>query len=103
MTTKDAPGRPNEVDCHVTFSLGGPFAVEIWQAMPGTPQATPEAGWPHHIGYWVDELGSDGVDAGPLDASWRQQPGTPVYTADLSADGARRALAAAEPENTSLA
>ena len=26
----------------------------------------------------VDELGFDGVDAGGLDESWRQQPGTPV-------------------------
>jgi len=28
----------------------------------------------------VDQLGFDGVDAGGLDESWRQQPGTPVYT-----------------------
>src|SRR5262245_22785880 len=28
----------------------------------------------------VDELGFDAVDAGGLDDSWRQQPGTPVYT-----------------------
>jgi hypothetical protein len=28
----------------------------------------------------VGELGFDGVDAGGLDESWRQQPGTPVYT-----------------------
>lgn len=27
----------------------------------------------------VDELGFHGVDAGSLDESWRQQPGTPVY------------------------
>ena len=39
----------------------------------------------------VDELGFDGVDAGRLDESWRQQPGTPVYTPDLDADGVRRA------------
>jgi hypothetical protein len=24
------------VECHVVFSLGGPFAVEVWQAIPGT-------------------------------------------------------------------
>jgi hypothetical protein len=35
------------------------------------------------------------VDAGGLDKSWRQQPGTPVYAADLDADGVRRALAEA--------
>ncbi len=46
----------------------------------------------------MDELGFDGIDAGGLDESWRQQPGTPVYTADLDADGVRRALAEASPE-----
>jgi predicted dinucleotide-binding enzyme len=46
----------------------------------------------------VEELGFDGVDAGGLDESWRQQPGTPVYVADLDAEGVRRALAAARPE-----
>lgn len=46
----------------------------------------------------VDELGFDPVDAGGLEESWRQQPGTPVYGADLDADGVRRALAEASPE-----
>jgi hypothetical protein len=46
----------------------------------------------------IDELGFDGVDAGGLDESWRQQPGTPVYAADLDADGVRQALAEAKPE-----
>ena len=45
----------------------------------------------------VDELGFDPVDAGGLDESWRQQPGTPVYTADLDAEGVRRALEEADP------
>jgi predicted dinucleotide-binding enzyme len=43
----------------------------------------------------VDELGFDAVDAGSLDESWRQQPGTPVYGKDLDADGVRRALSEA--------
>ena len=46
----------------------------------------------------LDELGFDGVDAGGLDDSWKQQPGTPVYTADLDAEGVRRALAEPTPE-----
>jgi 8-hydroxy-5-deazaflavin:NADPH oxidoreductase len=46
----------------------------------------------------LDELGFDGVDAGSLDESWRQQPGTPVYGADLNVEGARKALAEAKPE-----
>jgi predicted dinucleotide-binding enzyme len=43
----------------------------------------------------IDELGFDAVDAGGLDDSWRQQPGTPVYGADLPADKARHALSEA--------
>ena len=46
----------------------------------------------------LDQLGFDGVDAGGLGESWRQQPGTPVYGADLDAEGVRRALAEADPE-----
>ena len=41
----------------------------------------------------IDELGFDGVDAGGIDESWRQQPGTPVYAADLDVEGVRGALA----------
>ena len=48
----------------------------------------------------VDELGFDGVDAGGLDQSWRQQPGTPVYTKDFDAAGVKRALAEARPDRT---
>jgi predicted dinucleotide-binding enzyme len=46
----------------------------------------------------LDQLGFDGVDAGSLDDSWRQQPGTPVYGADLDAGGVKKALADASPE-----
>jgi catechol 2,3-dioxygenase-like lactoylglutathione lyase family enzyme len=56
LTLADAAGRPCEVECHVAFSLGGPFAVEVWQAIPGTPLDLPQGGGVHHIGYWVDDL-----------------------------------------------
>lgn len=46
----------------------------------------------------VDELGFDAIDAGGLDESWRQQPGTPAYGKDLDADALRKALAEAKPE-----
>jgi catechol 2,3-dioxygenase-like lactoylglutathione lyase family enzyme len=55
LTLTNAVGRPYAVECHVAFSLGGPFAVEVWQAIPGTPLDLPEAGGVHHIGYWVDD------------------------------------------------
>jgi predicted dinucleotide-binding enzyme len=46
----------------------------------------------------VDELGFGTVDAGSIDESWRQQPGTPVCAADLDRAGAIKAPAAARPE-----
>lgn len=48
----------------------------------------------------VRELGFDPVDAGGLDSSWRQQPGTPVYGGDLDAAGVRRALHQASKHRT---
>jgi predicted dinucleotide-binding enzyme len=43
----------------------------------------------------IEALGFDPIDAGSLDESWRQQPGTPVYTTDRDATGVREGLAAA--------
>ena len=55
----------------------------------------------------VDELGFDPVDAGGIEESWRQQPGTPCYIKDLNAVQLKAALAAAErgrvPENRKAA
>jgi predicted dinucleotide-binding enzyme len=44
----------------------------------------------------IDELGFDGLDAGPLADSWRQQPGTPSYARDLDRPGREAALAEAD-------
>jgi predicted dinucleotide-binding enzyme len=44
----------------------------------------------------VDELGFDPVDAGTLDESWRQEPGTPVYGTDRDASGVREGIATAQ-------
>ena len=59
MTITDENGHPHPVDCHVTFSLGGPFAIEVWQAIPGTPLAVPESGYLHHLGYWVEDYAAE--------------------------------------------
>jgi 8-hydroxy-5-deazaflavin:NADPH oxidoreductase len=48
----------------------------------------------------ADQLGFDALDAGPLTQSWRQQPGTPVYTTDLPLEAARQALADATSAQT---
>lgn len=48
----------------------------------------------------LDELGFDGVDAGTLDESWKQQPGSPVYGTDFDAEGVKKALSQASKERT---
>jgi predicted dinucleotide-binding enzyme len=48
----------------------------------------------------LDELGFDGVDAGTIDESWKQQPGTPVYARDFDVDGVKKALSEASKERT---
>src|SRR6266705_1508934 len=83
----------------------GATAVTVKEAQPaGSPGriALPVAG-DHKAAKAVvlkliDELGFDGVDAGGLDDSWKQQPGTPVYGTDLDAEGVRRALSEAKPD-----
>jgi catechol 2,3-dioxygenase-like lactoylglutathione lyase family enzyme len=59
LTLVDMAGRTHEVECHVVFSQGGPFAVEAWQAIPGSPLEMPAGGGVHHIGYWVDDLAAE--------------------------------------------
>jgi predicted dinucleotide-binding enzyme len=44
----------------------------------------------------VDATGFDGIDAGTIAESWRQQPGNPAYCTDLEADDLQRALSAAD-------
>lgn len=48
----------------------------------------------------LEELGFDGLDAGTLADSWRQQPGTPAYCRDLDIGGLERALAQADAGKT---
>ena len=44
----------------------------------------------------VNEMGFDAVDNGGIDNSWRQQPGTPVYTKDFDLEGLKAGLQKAE-------
>ncbi|MGW0333054.1 NADPH-dependent F420 reductase [Streptomyces sp. NPDC003011] len=48
----------------------------------------------------IGELGFDTVDAGGLDDSWRQQPGTPVYGLRGGVQEVTKALAEASPQRT---
>ena len=96
-------GRPvikafNNIYAEHLLKLGKPSAARGRIALPvaGDDAAAKEV-----VLRLVEELGFDAVDAGGLDESWRQQPGTPVYTADLDSAGVRRALSEAKKERGS--
>lgn len=48
----------------------------------------------------VDEIGFDAVDAGTIDESWRQQPGTPAYGMDFDRAKLVAALGESKHERT---
>lgn len=51
----------------------------------------------------VEAIGFDAIDAGGLDESWRQQPGTPAFCADLEIARLRTALGSADREQSPIA
>jgi predicted dinucleotide-binding enzyme len=57
-------------------SLARPSGAEDRTALPiaGDDQAAKAA-----VTAYLDSIGYDAADAGPVDQSWRQEPGTPVY------------------------
>jgi len=55
----DQDGRAHDVTVRVTFSLTSPFALELWEAVPGTPLAAPEGTTVHHVGYWTDDFDAE--------------------------------------------
>jgi len=66
------------------------------KGMPGRislPVAGDDAAAKQKVMRLVEELGFDPVDDGSLHESWRQQPGTPCYGADLPADKLRELFA----------
>jgi 8-hydroxy-5-deazaflavin:NADPH oxidoreductase len=96
-------GRPvvkafNNIYARHLLDLGRPAGTAGRIALP---VAGDDAGAKAVVLRLIDDLGFDGVDAGGLDESWRQQPGTPVYTKDFDADGVRRALSEARQTRTS--
>ena len=52
----DEHGVEHTPTCHFTFSVGAPFAIEMWEAVPGTPLDAPGDTVLHHVGYWVEDL-----------------------------------------------
>ncbi len=93
-------GRPvikafNNIYAHHLLTLGQPAGTPGRIALPVAGDDTQAKAAVLRL---VDELGFDGVDAGGLDESWRQQPATPVYGTDYDVAGVRRALAEAQKE-----
>ncbi|MFD7437260.1 NADPH-dependent F420 reductase [Streptomyces sp. NPDC059861] len=92
----------------VIKAFNGTFAQDILErALPaGAPDrmALPVAGddeaAKRKVMALIDEIGFDTVDAGGLDDSWRQQPGTPVYGLRAGVAEVTKALAAAAPGRT---
>ncbi|MGI4872334.1 MAG: NADPH-dependent F420 reductase [Janthinobacterium lividum] len=64
------------------------------------PVAGDEAAAKQKVMALVEELGFDAVDDGTLHESWRQQPGTPPYGADMPAAELRQTLASLGTERT---
>jgi predicted dinucleotide-binding enzyme len=117
------PGRDGQIEAieagtpssrWVADSLGGANVVKAFNTMnwrdlaaAGRPAGDPErlaiplAGDDEAakatVAELIEALGFDPVDAGSLEESRHQEPGTPVYGANLGADGTREALAAAHP------
>ncbi|WP_262706452.1 NADPH-dependent F420 reductase [Hymenobacter metallilatus] len=95
-------GRPvvkvfNNIYAHHIVEKGQPAGT------PGRislPVASDDAAAKQKVMQLVDELGFDAVDAGTLHQSWRQQPGTPAYGADLPADKLRENLQSLGTERT---
>ncbi|KOV82814.1 NADPH-dependent F420 reductase [Nocardia sp. NRRL S-836] len=92
----------------VIKAFNGTYAADILdRARPaGAPdrQALPVAGDDEQakakVRALIDELGFDTVDAGGLDESWRQQPGTPVYGLREGVEGVTRALGEASRDRS---
>lgn len=64
------------------------------------PVAGDDAAAKQRVMALVEELGFDAVDDGSLHESWRQQPGTPCYGADLPANELRELFNKLGPQRT---
>jgi len=95
-------GRPvvkvfNNIYAHHIVEKGLPAGTPGRIALP---VASDDAAAKQKVMAVVEELGFDAVDDGTLHESWRQQPGTPSYGADMPADKLREHLASLGTERT---
>jgi hypothetical protein len=93
-------GRPvvkafNNIYAQHLMDLGTPAGTPGRIALPVAGDVEPATAGVLRL---LNELGFDGVDAGGLDESWRQQPGSPVYCKDYDLAGVKHALSEATKE-----
>jgi 8-hydroxy-5-deazaflavin:NADPH oxidoreductase len=94
-------------ESHVVKAFNQIYYVEL--ANDGRPSGTPgrralsiagdDAEAKRTVTVFLDEIGYDTVDAGPLAEGWRYQPETPAYGPALDAANLTAALAAAARRN----
>lgn len=87
----------NNIHAEHLGSLGVPSTAERRIALPvagDDPNAKAK------VLKLIDDIGFDGVDAGTLAESWRQQPGSPVYGSNRDIEGVRQALLDARRERS---
>jgi catechol 2,3-dioxygenase-like lactoylglutathione lyase family enzyme len=58
-TVRDGSGVVHPAPVWVTYSTGGPPAIELVQCIPGTPLDAPAGAPFHHVGVWVDDLAAE--------------------------------------------
>ncbi len=95
----------NQIGHPVTKAFNGIYSVNlIEKARPvgdpdrmALPVAGDELAAKQVVMDLIEELGFTAVDAGSIDESWRQQPGTPVYGLVGDAQAVKEALTAASP------
>jgi 8-hydroxy-5-deazaflavin:NADPH oxidoreductase len=82
--TSSVLGRPvikafNNIMSHSLIHGGRPKGSKIRIALPVSGDDTKAK---RFVIARLDNMGFDGLDAGPLSKSWRQEPGTPAYCTD---------------------
>lgn len=54
-----ADGTPFRLRTRLTFATAGPCALELFEAVPGTPNEPARGTVFHHMGYWTDDVGAE--------------------------------------------
>jgi hypothetical protein len=75
-TVRDSAGTVHPAPVRVTYSKGSAPAVEVFEAISGTPLDAPVGSPFHHVGVWVDDLAAESARLEA--AGWSYFAGTGV-------------------------